>query len=243
MEILSIPIAAGERKTIRMSGRYFEVMSAAAAFNVDFYDHAGGSPATARGMRPGVFIERPFLEFDLASSVAQTVEVIVSDFRAGVRAIESRALVDRPGTASFFCPVYADTGAGQAAVYAIECPAGRTMRLKFQSLFTGSGFVRFQRGTGRGTLFASGTRVAVHRVDSGTTLEEPYAQYASAANPALTVAEAPAQQFTAPVLFAQVADTIVRPAPEFVLRSLEVLYVGPYHVNQSLRGAMVAELA
>jgi hypothetical protein len=81
MEILSVTLTAGVRKAFRRAGRHFLVLSAVLPFDVWFYSALGGTAAEARGMRTALASELPFLEFDLLSSVDQTVEICVSDWR------------------------------------------------------------------------------------------------------------------------------------------------------------------
>jgi hypothetical protein len=84
MEILRVTLAAGERKSFHKEGRYFEVMKATGPFDVHFTDRAIGVYPCI-GLEAGVYSEMPFQMLEVQSATAQTVTLMLSNYRAGFR--------------------------------------------------------------------------------------------------------------------------------------------------------------
>jgi hypothetical protein len=86
VEILSIAIGAGESKHFHKAGRYFEVMAATSSFEIEWYDAQGTRSRGGVGMVAGVFTAHEFRGFEVSSTTAQTIQLLISDEPAGYRA-------------------------------------------------------------------------------------------------------------------------------------------------------------
>lgn len=86
MELLTFAIAANETKVFKRAGRYFEIIDAAYALNVDLYDANGGKSDGMLGALSGLFVSGPFTEFVVTNgAVAQTVTLMVHEGQGGSR--------------------------------------------------------------------------------------------------------------------------------------------------------------
>lgn len=110
MEILTIAIGAGESKHFHKAGKYFEVMTAEASFEVEWYDAQGTRSRGGVGMVAGVYTAHDFRGFEVSSAAAQTIRLLISDQPAGYRAgaYFSPVLIAQDGVAQ----VAAGTAAG-----------------------------------------------------------------------------------------------------------------------------------
>lgn len=84
MEILNIPIQAGETKSFAMAGQYIEVLSCNGTLDVILYGPSG-AVESARGAEAGAWMKEAFQNFTLSSSIAQTVKLLITGREGGSR--------------------------------------------------------------------------------------------------------------------------------------------------------------
>ena len=85
MEILTIPISAGELKTYAIAGQYIEVLRAAdASLDVILYGPSG-AVESARGGEGGTWMKEAFTSFTVQSTIAQTLRLLVTGREGGSR--------------------------------------------------------------------------------------------------------------------------------------------------------------
>lgn len=86
MELLTFAIAASETKIFKRAGRYFEIIDAAYALGVDFYDENGGKADGMIGALSGLFVSGPFTEFSVSNgAIPQTVTLMIHEGQGGSR--------------------------------------------------------------------------------------------------------------------------------------------------------------
>ena len=87
MELLTFTIKAGENKVFQRAGRYFEIIEAAGAINVELTGPSGERSDEMRGAVSGMYAEGPYSAFEIenAAGVAQTVTLLITDGRGGSR--------------------------------------------------------------------------------------------------------------------------------------------------------------
>lgn len=84
MEILNIPIEAGELKTYALAGQYIEVLRATGAVDLILYGPSG-AVESARGGESGTWMKEAFTSFTLQSSITQTIRILVTGREGGSR--------------------------------------------------------------------------------------------------------------------------------------------------------------
>lgn len=83
MEILNIPIQAGEVKDFAIAGEYIEVLQAE---NIDIVLYGtGGAVETARGADAGAWMKETFTRFSVKSLVSQVIKLLVTSREGGSR--------------------------------------------------------------------------------------------------------------------------------------------------------------
>lgn len=85
LEVLPITFAAGETKEFRMAGRYVEILDATSAIDMLFADENGGQVGDARNVVSGLFVIAGFSSFQVKSTLAQTVTLLITDGQGGSR--------------------------------------------------------------------------------------------------------------------------------------------------------------
>lgn len=86
MELLTFAIAANETKVFKRAGRYFEIIDAAYALNVDLYDANGGKSDGMIGALSGLFVSGSYTEFSVSNgAAAQTVTLMIHEGQGGSR--------------------------------------------------------------------------------------------------------------------------------------------------------------
>lgn len=135
MELLQFTIAANETKVFVRSGRYFEIIDAQAAINVDFQGIDAQSIDGMRGALAGFFSEGPFAGFSVNNPTAasQSITLMISDGRGGSRRQPGLVQVVDGGrvrsiSGQSFVAYAAVTTAAQRAHLQILNPAGSGRR-------------------------------------------------------------------------------------------------------------------
>ncbi len=165
MEILRVTFEAGETHTFHKSGRYFEVMKASAPFDAWFTDRAIGV-YPCLGLEAGVYSELPFQQLQITSATAQTVTLLISDFRAGFRG--SQDTQNNINSNILFASTTQTAGAG---LYPCVTLAAYTKTLAVSLHATcGSGFSYQLRGN-HGTLETSGISIGRFPAVAGSVID------------------------------------------------------------------------
>lgn len=196
MELLTITIAAGENKHFAKAGRYFEIIDAAYAVDVTMYSSAGSMTDFAKGALSGIYIAADFVAFELRSTLAQTVTIMVSDRGGGsrrqpgnVRIIDNGA--DKTRALSQFTGIINHTpGATRFAIAGVMA-IGRELTLK--RIVIGSNVTGNLVGytcTGAPTLNALGNNPLVNKY-IGAPVANGARVYGDAAAATPTVGELP----------------------------------------------------
>jgi hypothetical protein len=84
MEILNIPITAGELKTFAMGGQYIEVLEATGTMDITLMGPAG-NVETAKGAESGSWMKESFTSFTIKSPGAQTIKMLITGREGGSR--------------------------------------------------------------------------------------------------------------------------------------------------------------
>jgi hypothetical protein len=206
MEILRVSFEAGESHSFHKSGKYFEVMKASAPFDAWLTDRAIGVYPCI-GLEAGVFSELPFQSFELKSATAQTVTLLISDFRAGFRAggavsggggsgstaFETYAeILEKEAAGGFLFTGNIGSSASTCPVVVFGAPAGKKLTIKDILLNSGSTWAIYARGSGIGTIeTGSGISPAVIRAITHAEPVPIIKHGAGANNFTFSAAEAP----------------------------------------------------
>jgi hypothetical protein len=244
MEILRVTIAAGERKSFHKSGRYFEVMKASAPFDVHFTDRQIGVYPCI-GLEAGVYSELPFQSLDIVSSSAQTITLMISDFRAGYRAQDGDNWKYSKTTTY---ALYRDASPGNYTYAAFMAQAGQRVRLGIGTINSNSGFMRLFRGRVQGTIFGGANKwdlTPFGKTGQLTAADRPLAvtNYSVSGNPPDPV-ECPNVESWPGIIniFEASASTVSPMLGDFILEPLETVFFVSYNANQNLRGWITAQV-
>lgn len=151
MEILRVTLQAGVSQSFHKSGKYFEVMKAAAPFDVSFTDRAIGV-YPCRGLEAGIFSELPFQRLEVTSATQQTVVLLIADMRAGFRnQLNSldKEITERKG----YCSIGVNPVAGQWSAVGFKPNSGNAIKLSEFTLTQTTTFYVF-KGVGDGSVLS-----------------------------------------------------------------------------------------
>lgn len=84
MEIITVPINAGETKVLHVAGEYFEVIEAVDPLDVFLYHPSGGQSSAIQAVA-GVYLRIGYKEVQIKSQTAQTLRVMVAEKEGGTR--------------------------------------------------------------------------------------------------------------------------------------------------------------
>lgn len=84
MEIITVPINAGETKVLHVAGEYFEVIDAVDPVDVFLYHPSGGQSSAIQALA-GVYLRIGYKEVQIKSQTAQTLRVMVAEKEGGTR--------------------------------------------------------------------------------------------------------------------------------------------------------------
>lgn len=163
-EILRFAIAAGETKVFEKAGRYLEIITSADAIDLDLYDAYGSDSDGAAGALSGMFLEGAFSRFNVRSTTAQNVELLLTDGRGGSRRqpgvvqVIDAAFNRTVARQAFLERISAPAVAAQWAVHTVYNPPGSGKILVIESIWVGSsaaGLVSVCTGIAQGPGAAS----------------------------------------------------------------------------------------
>lgn len=141
MENLRFSIGAGETKVFVKAGRYFEILDAAGAVTLAFYDESGNQHNDARNVLSGTYLSERYSSFDITSSITQEVEIFVSDGNAGTKrqpGVVSVVDGERQKVAAGVCFRATPSQAGNAPTCQIYNPAGSGKNIYLQAVRAGA---------------------------------------------------------------------------------------------------------
>ena len=156
-ELLTITLAANQRRTFERGGRYLEIIEGENPVDLILYGPQGEQQDEARAIVSGLFLEQrdPFARFDVQNgTVAQTLRLLVTDGRAGSRRQPGTVQVVDGGRArtlnnQAFIGYASITGsAGQVPVIQLRNPPGSSVRAMVKAIRASSslaGFLRIER--------------------------------------------------------------------------------------------------
>lgn len=239
MELLTFSIAAGETKHFHKAGRYFELIDAAAAVTLGFYDANGSQTDDAIGALSGMYFEAPFSSFEVTSATAQTLAVLLTDGRGGSRRQPGVVRVVDQGVEKTSEGDQHLTSLGQAAVvgansvFALQ-PNGRRLVVKKLSMGSvAAGRVQIGRVSSLGTAFGALTGLNCNKLASGAA---PAARYALGTTAGLTPtpAECPGLQVLVTMHLPASTQQEVPLTTPLVFDGTEALFVSGFAINRDV---------
>lgn len=148
-ELLTITLAANQRRTFERGGRYLEIIEGDSPIDLFLYGPQGEQQDEARAIVSGLFLEQrdPFARFDVQNgATAQTLRLLVTDGRAGSRRAPGIVTVTDAGRLRSLASLAywsgtennVNSGAFFLSAVSLANPAGSGRRLVVQKVLTRS---------------------------------------------------------------------------------------------------------
>lgn len=93
MEIITLPISAGETKVLAIAGEYFELVNAPQAVDVALYSPTGAK-SSAQAAEEGSYLRVGFTEVQIKSATTQTIRVLIAEKEGGTRRLAGSVVIN-----------------------------------------------------------------------------------------------------------------------------------------------------